>query len=187
MTYVCEMGIVRSGCSFSSPPGNLSIKLRWGRDCSLCKADSASRTRSYALQMQIHSNSPEECSALAPELDLAHAAHTITAEIATSLFTPSLESLQNVLVGLDNDQVVFVQILELHHVVLTWGNAGAAVGRSKGEVGGALKLRINAILQSLVGDVQGHHESEDLRGGRCMDFDLQLSGRLDVSREWCSV
>jgi hypothetical protein len=149
MTYVCEMDVLRSGCSFSGPLGNLSIKLGWCRYCSLRKTDNGPSIRSCALQIRMV-HGPEGCSTLAPELDLAHAAHTITAEVAAALFTPSLESLQNILVSLNNDQVIFVQVLELHHVVLTWGNAGAAVCRPKSEVGGALKLRVDAILQSLV-------------------------------------
>ena len=97
-------------------------------------------------------------SALAEQFDLAHASHAISTEIATSLFAPCLKGLEDVLVGLNGNVVVLVQVFELDHVVLTGRRpAGAAIPSSQREVGGTLELRVDAVLQSLIGDVQRNH------------------------------
>ena len=118
----------------------------------------------------------DDLSALTKELDLSHATHAVSAKIATSLLTPSLECLKHIFISLNSDVVILIQVLELDHIVFAGRNAGATVYRSKSKVGGALELRVNAVLQSLVRDVEGNHKSEDLSCGRCMDLNLELSG-----------
>lgn len=114
----------------------------------------------------------DDFSTLTEEFDLSHATHAVSAKIATTLLTPGLESLKHVLISLDSDVVVLIQVLELDNIVFAGRNAGATVDSSESEVSGALELRVNAVLQSLVRDVKGNHKSEDLSCGRCMDLDL---------------
>ena len=118
----------------------------------------------------------DDVSTLTEEFDLSHATHAVSAKIATPLLTPGLESLKHVLISLDSDVVILIQVLELDNIVFAGRNAGATVDGSESEVSGALELRVNAVLQSLVRDVEGNHKSEDLSCGRCMDLDLELSG-----------
>jgi hypothetical protein len=92
----------------------------------------------------------DDFSALTEELDLPHATHAVCAKVATALLTPCLESLKHILIGLDSNVVVLVQILELHHIVFARRSAGATVDSSKSKVSGALELRVNAVLQSLI-------------------------------------
>jgi len=124
----------------------------------------------------------DDFSALTEEFNFSHSAHAVSSKIGTTLLTPRLESLKHVLISLDSDVVILIQVLELDHVVFAGRNAGATVDSSKSKVSGALELRVDAILQSLVRDVEGNHKSEDLSGGRCVDLDLELGGWRDISR-----
>jgi hypothetical protein len=92
----------------------------------------------------------DDFSALTEELDLSHATHAVSAKIATALLTPSLESLKHIFISLDSDIVVLIQVFELDHIVFARRSAGATVDSSKSKVSGALELRVNAVLQSLI-------------------------------------
>lgn len=127
-----------------------------------------------------------EPSALTEELDLAHASHAISTEVATALFTPCLKGFLYVLVGLNGDIVIFIQVLELHDIVFTRCHSSATVDRPKGEICRALELRVDTILESLIGNIQGDHKSEDLGSGWCVNLDLELSWWRDVGRQRCS-